>query len=520
MGKFIQSRLLLASLLLLHSASGQTVLNWTANGNGADWGYVTIFGFSNWGSGLFSYPIPDSTDERANFGSGISGTLNVNVGGTIGAPYDINGVTINTGNSATLNFSNAGRINLAGNTATRVISLAGSNTANFNGEIGIDSTATITQGSSGALNFNNLVDVNAGLNVTHTSGTLSFSNMTLASTLTFTPSSGRTTNITGTLATDGAATITKNGAGTVTITGAGALDINNATTINHTAGNLNLNGAVLLSQVLTLNPSAGRTTNIGGTVTADGVGAGLTHTGAGNLSITGGINVANPLTFTHTGSGATSISGAVTLSAAMTVNDSSSGGMTFSNTISGAHAFTKSGTGALSFAMGAGGVNVSQINLTGGTLLLGANNQVTNTTALNLAGGALNTNGFDSSMGALTLNGSSTIDLGAGGSVASFSSGSRTSGVLTIANWSGDMNGGGSDQIIISSSVSSSFLSNVFWSDLGVYGARQLVSGEIVPIPEPSTYAIGGALGLLIALAEVRRRRRRGIHFRSHLSGR
>jgi len=179
-------------------------------------------------------------------------------------------------------------------------------------------------------------------------------------------------------------------------------------------------------------------------------------------------------------------------------------------TISGAGTIRKDGAGTLTLhsSMGAGSIGANRILIEGGTLMLGANNQITNTTNLELDGGTFNTNTFDSSMGSLTLSSSSTIDLGAGtGSIVNFSGATYTGGTFTVSNWSGSFDGGGADQILFGTTVNQALLNNVFWSDLGLYGAKQLHSGEIVPVPEPSTYAIGAILNGAIGWWEVRRRK-------------
>jgi len=179
-----------------------------------------------------------------------------------------------------------------------------------------------------------------------------------------------------------------------------------------------------------------------------------------------------------------------------------------SGTLSGAGTIRKAGSGALTIdaSMGAGAIDAAEVVIEGGTLLLGADNQFTTGTGLDLDGGIFGSNGFDSSMGSLTLSSTSTVDLGGGGSIVEFTDGSRTAGTFTVTNWNGNFDGGGSDQIIFGTSVNQAFLDNVFWQDLGLYGARQLPSGEIVPIPEPGTYAIGAVLLGGIFWLERRRR--------------
>ena len=152
------------------------------------------------------------------------------------------------------------------------------------------------------------------------------------------------------------------------------------------------------------------------------------------------------------------------------------------------------------------------ININGGTLLLARNNTINSTADLNLNGGTLATDGKDQTLDTLTLTANSTIDLGVTGSGTSrltFTSGVYTSGLLTITNWDGLGTGGGDDRLVFDTALSQDFLNNVYWGDLGITGAVQLPSGEIVPIPEPGTLLVGGLLSLLAGKDFLRRRQMR-----------
>jgi len=333
--------------IVCHAVQGQTVLNWSGIVDGTTWGDAAWYG-TNWG-GLFTYDVPDATTEIANFGSGISGTLNINVtGGFSAPPYSINGITINTGNNATINFNNAGRINLGG--TLPVITLGGTTNASFAGELGVDTTATFTKSSSGNLNFNGLVDFNANATVNHNgANALNFNGpVTLATGptpgLTLDTYGSRTTQFTGLVTIDGASTTTKNGNGTVTFTNGGVLDVNNTTTIAHNAGNLNMNREVDLGAVLTVTPAAGRTTSFTGTLHADSAGAGFTHNGAGNITSSGTLDIDVATNINHTGNGNLTFSGPTSLDNSLNVFHSGSGATNFS----GANSTTGGGTVQLS----------------------------------------------------------------------------------------------------------------------------------------------------------------------------
>ena len=163
---------------------------------------------------------------------------------------------------------------------------------------------------------------------------------------------------------------------------------------------------------------------------------------------------------------------------------------------------------------------VPTINVNDGTLELGANNVIRNSVAIDLGGGTFDTSGFDERVDTLTLSASSIIDMGAGTSVLQFANSSGvawTSGeTLTITNWTGSLGGGGADQIIFRSSDTSLTAAQVaqirFLNPAGLpagtHAARILASGEIVPVPEPSTIIIGSLL-VLVGLGDGCRRYRK-----------
>ncbi len=94
------------------------------------------------------------------------------------------------------------------------------------------------------------------------------------------------------------------------------------------------------------------------------------------------------------------------------------------------------------------------LDLVSGTLLFDNSDRIADTTKIYLSGGGINTDRQDEALGCLTLTASSAIDLGSGngGSVLSFadSTGQSWNGasLLTIANWSGLITGGGDDQVV------------------------------------------------------------------------
>jgi autotransporter-associated beta strand protein len=162
----------------------------------------------------------------------------------------------------------------------------------------------------------------------------------------------------------------------------------------------------------------------------------------------------------------------------------------------------------------------------GGTLLLGANNQINTAAALFLSGGTFAKGDYAEGaansvgLGALTLSASgSRLDFGTGTvGVLSFASFTAAGHLLLIDNWTGTTGIAGTnatDRLIFDSDQASN-LSNFSFTGYAT-GAREFDLGggffevaPLTPVPEPSTYAAGclGLLGVGYSLCRERRRRR------------
>src|ERR1019366_8425991 len=163
----------------------------------------------------------------------------------------------------------------------------------------------------------------------------------------------------------------------------------------------------------------------------------------GNLTFTGPINMNSNAVAARTitvNNSVTTFSGVLTNTCGLTktglgtlVLSGASANTYGSTTVSG-------GTLKLSKTAGIAAVpNGSLILNTGGTILLGAANQIGDAVPMTLAGGTFQTAGLSEQLGTLKLTANSTSDLGVGASVLRFAASSgvawTAATTLTIANW-------------------------------------------------------------------------------------
>ena len=272
------------------------------------------------------------------------------------------------------------------------------------------------------------------------------------------------------------------------------LDLNGFNqTIRSLSGGGATQGAVALgSGTLTINTGAATNTSYNGVIS--GTGGSLIVQGSGTQTLTGA----------NTYSGATTISGG-------TLKLDSAGSI------------TPRLTATTSITVNSGGT----LLLANSVLATPSTDRINNSATMTLNGGTFNTGGLSertltgsvvsAGIGAVTLQANSIIDMASGASIIAFANSSAstwtTATTLSIWNWSGTpLTGGGTDQLYFgtdSTGLTSGQLAQVeFFSGAGtgdLGSAIILANGELVPVPEPSTW-IGGALALL-AVGWMQRKR-------------
>lgn len=456
---------------------------------------------------------------------------------------------------------------------TRALTFAGAGDIQANGVIsgsgGVTKTGVGSLTLTAANSYAGLTSINAGvLRVQNSSalGATGVGNETIVANgaaLQFIDAAGLTV---------GNETITLNGSG---VAGTGAIDVAAGDNIwngnvilasNTTIGIQNLDDSLILNGTLSESGGARSLTKVGAgmlILAGSSTRTGATFINAGTLQLAAAerihdnsaVTVASGATFDLNDNSETvgSVAGAGTISLSAVPSSTAkltTGGdgtsTTFSGVIIGTGGLVKSGTGVLTLsgantftgattveagtlllATTSGGALNSTTAITvnsGGTLLLGASNQINNTASVALAGGTFAKGAFNEGaansvgMGVLTLTAAgSRLDFGTGTvGTLSFASFVPSGNLLTILNWTGlaaTVGNGGTDRLIFNSSQTGNLASFAF-SGYGA-GAMQFDLGggffeitPVSPVPEPGTYA-AGALAFLGLLYSQRRRLRR-----------
>ena len=481
-------------------------------------------------SGAGTLVLANSGNDYSGATTINAGTLSVADGAALGAATGA--LTINP----TGVFQSTGTY-----TTARVVSLGGAGAESSGGTFEvtganaqtrtgtISGTGSLTKTGTGSLNLfgsntysggtylsSGLVAINSSSSLGNVAGSATIGNATLQAVNDITSArnfaishanstmqvdAGSTYSLGGTLS--GAGTLNKTGDGVLALTGAntytGGTTINGGKVVVNSAASLG-NGGPLTLNAATLQVASGysssRNMTLGNAASTIQVDAAQGYTATGVLSGTGSL--------TKTGTGTLTLTGA--------------------NTFTGG-AVVDAGTLNAANASGAALGTASSITVnSGGTLLLGASNQVNNAAPVTLDGGTIAKGNFSegatnsAGFGALTLASTgSRLDFGAG-SVGALTFASFTAGVspelfsLTIDNWTGTANtvgSGATDRLIFASDQMANLS---YFSFSGYDGATQFALGNgyyevapMTPVPEPSTYA-AAALALLAIGWQQRRR--------------
>lgn len=477
----------------------------------------------------------------------LTGNLTFNADTTVGVTAGSLAVSGNVTGAYGLVKSGAGTLTLSGtanaytgSTTVRNGTLAVTTAApvSTNGALG-NSGSTVQLGDSGTAAGDNLgllignaaggVTVSRAISVndfnssgtttlggTNTSGTNTFAgNIGLGKDTLLTSATGGTVAFTGALS--GSAAITANGTGTVVLSGSnsltGAATVNSGATL--VAANSNALGTVAGATTVlsggTLGVQGGITVPVGEALTLSGAGVGS----AGALANVSGDNAyAGPVTLAANttlgaAAGTLTVSGAIgesggsrNLTTAGTGNLTLTGTNTFSGSVTiGAGTTTLANTGGQAL----GSVTGITVNL-GATLALGAANQIADTANLTLSGGTLNVGSFNETMRQLSMTESSAIDYLNDGSILRFNgvtssvSGLGTlTGTLSINNWAGSLDGGGTEQLVVYSPSGAPTVTGISFTDWGsattVDRSGDLGAGfyEIVPSISGTYWDVNGS---------------------------
>jgi fibronectin-binding autotransporter adhesin len=456
------------------------IVTWVAGGNSGD---ATDGG--NWNTG----GVPGSGDDVLFDNTSQSPIDNIFLNGSA----TINSVTINLTAASNQNWN----LGAANDTNPFTLTLATGNIS----VLSTSGTGTYVIGATSG------TGIGTGILTLATSGTgFTFDNSR---------TNGGLLQINATVS-GGTKTVTKTGVGTVTLSGVntytgpttisgGTLSVGtignggvagNLGQATNAAANLVFNGGTLRYTGATASTNRNFTINTGKTATFDITTNTLTVSGASTATNGALIKI---------GAGGLTLSGANTYTGATTVNG---GTLTLANGSGSALGFTSAIT-----------VN------SGGTLLLGASNQINNAATITLGGGTFAKGNFSegsastAGVGALVLSAAgSHLNFGTGTvgdlTFASFAPGGNT---LTIDNWTGTSATVGTDGLtdrLIFASDQSGNLGSFNFTGFGP-GAVEFNLGngyfEITPVPEAGTY-FSGAIVLALILFHHRRQLRQLVH--------
>jgi autotransporter-associated beta strand protein len=417
-------------------------------------------------------------------------------------------------NGTTTNFTNSGgglgRINLNG--ADRVIDVGAGATMNVGWTI-VGTSAGITKNGSGSLvlsannTYSGVTTINGGTIEITTTGLLGGGSYSgnIVNTGAFLIGSNSNQTLSGAISGIGA--LTKNGTGTLTLAGnnnfSGGTTLNTGTLV---IGNAAAAGTGTITQA---NGSSLLKIDTTGTITNDMSVYNVLSTQSATLS--GAITVNNATWDIDTGDTLT-ISGAVSGNGGVTKNGGGTLTLNGTNTYNGS---TVVNAGTLHAASaGALGSN-NTVQVTGGSLLVSADNALNNKfltlNSTSIAGLAFSGN-YSGRVNNLTLSQNSIIDLGDGSVSIMFDTFVMNSYTLDIYNWTGTTLWGGgtgndTDKVYFGDDLSDAALAKIYFHSGAVGGGDSFLGSgfelmpqttfdgglgyQIIPVPEPETYATG-----------------------------
>jgi fibronectin-binding autotransporter adhesin len=472
-----------ADQFLVNSATGLTaglLTNITFAGYGAGAQIISVAGkfevvpvtgnayvWANVGGSNWTNPINNWTPNGNPSGAGVSVTF----GAAIAANST---VTLDAARTVGyVNFNNSHNYTIAPAAAQSLTMDVGGGSAQIN----VTNTGSPTISARLVLNDNLIINQdNAG-------GTLTLSAATAITAGTaqgnITVNGAGNTVISGAITT-GAGTLTKNEAGTLTLSGA-----------NTYTGTTTINGGVL--SINTLANVNGGASSLGAPTTAPNgtikigsgaTGATLAFTGASNNSTnrvidlagtTGGatLDASGGGTITFTSAFTASGAGAKTLTLAGSTNGAISGAIVDNSGVNNTSLFK---TGAGTWVLSGANTYTGDTLINVGTLQLGANNVLADTTDVNLTGATaiFDVNGKTDTVGSLTGVAGSTISLGAG----ALTSGGSNS----ITTFAGTITGTGT--------LTQSGTGKLTLTGANTYSGATSITGGVLSV---STLANGGA---------------------------
>lgn len=452
---------------------------------------------ANWGGG--TAPADNLTTNIGLFSGTAANQPNLAAGRDIGGlQFDSSGWTM-AGSAISIGSSN-----LVGNFTT--------GTVTFNNQLrlgGTIVTRTVSAATGGTVGLGSTLNLNGNTAQKTGAGTLRFTRSGTGGVFSGVDSSGTLDLNSGTLRVSNTSHNMGSGqtfrvSGSSTLQADASARLNVAGAFDLTSGTLAIGSGAASSQGLRL---AGSITAAGGTGITVNSGnnfleidtAGGSQAFAGNLHNSGG--------FTKNGTNTLTLGGTYGGSGTVLINDGflefarATGTTTTASAISGGGGIIKSAAGGL--VLQAANVYTGPTRITGGTLSLGVNNAISNSSNLELGAGTFAISTFTDTVGTLDMIGSGTLTLGPGGAIAFADSSAVDWGINTIA-----IAGNFTDAFSVrfggaSSGLTSSQLSAI---TINGFGATIDSSGYLSAIPEPSACAM--LLGGAAALAFLRRKRK------------